>query len=309
MLKLYRSPNSGYTGQDVESWDRTWETSSIERAVQWAAICHLRPIFDRYFPRTGKILEGGCGLGQFVIYYRSLGYDIEGVDFSPRAIARLKAYDRTLPVRLADVTRLPHGDGSIKCYFSGGVIEHLEEGPEAALAEARRVLAPDGHLLITVPYANWIRRAQSRLGVRRRRWDTERVILLPRRQFVIEPPPTPEFRFAEYVFLKAEFARILEASGFAVEAALACDLEWGEVCQFVYRRLRRTQGRPAPEGSLASGNNGAGGFRAYARQLWKDLFVLEQPRQPWLRPLTRLLADLSGHMALFVAKPDRCGLS
>lgn len=308
MLKLYRPRTSIHTGQDVESWDRSWETASIKQAVQWVSTCHMRPIFDRYFPRPGKILEGGCGLGQFVIYYRSLGYDIEGVDFSPRAINRLKVYDPTLPVRLGDVTRLPYDDGSIHCYFSGGVVEHFEEGPQEALAEARRVLVPDGRLLITIPYVNWIRRAHSQLGVRRRWWDVERVILLPRRRFALEPPPTPEFCFAEYVFDKAEFSRILEAAGFAVEATLACDLEWGEVCQFVYRRLKSTQVLSDREGGLTSRDNGAG-VRAYARRLWRELVVLEQPRQPWFRPLTRLLAEVSGHMLLFVTRPVRYGLS
>lgn len=307
MLKLYRPHSSGYTGQDVQSWDHVWEGTSIRDAVQWAAICHLRPIFDRYFPRSAKILEGGCGLGQFVIYYRSRGYDIEGIDFSPVVISRLKTFDLTLPVQLGDVTSLPYPDGSVQCYYSGGVVEHFEEGPFVALAEARRVLGHDGRLLITVPYVNWIRQAQSRLGVRRRRWDTDRVILLPRRHFAREAPPVPGYRFAEYVFSRGEFARILEGCGFKVEASHPCDLEWGEVCQFLYRRFRRADHPVAatvePTGVESDRSDDGAERIGRLRKFCKEFFVTERSPQAWLSPLLRMLTEVSGHMALFVCRP------
>lgn len=304
MLKLYRPEGSVYTAQDVESWDRTWDEHSIEEAIRGAAACHLTPIFDRYFPRPGKILEGGCGLGQFVVHYRRRGYDIEGVDFSPLAIERLKALDPALPVTLADVRKLPYEDGTVACYYSGGVVEHFEEGPTEALAEARRVLAPGGVLLITVPYVNWIRRGQSLVGWRCRWWDVDTVRLEPRARMSVEPSPEPALRFAEYVFGRGEFRKILEAHGFRVERAFGCDIEWGEVLQFLYRRLRRTTGTMPHGGPAASSPAPAGarGPRALAVKLWKELFVLEHPRWAPLRPLVRFAGVVSGHMALFVAR-------
>ena len=206
MLKLYRPDGSGCTGQHVDSWEQTWQDVALDRAVRWVGISHLRPVFDRYFPRQGKILEGGCGAGQFVIHYHRKGYDIEGVDFAPKAIERLKTYDPTLQVRVGDVTRLPYDDRSMDCYYSGGVVEHFEEGPWTALAEARRVLRPEGRLLITVPFVNWIRSAQARCGIRNRWWDFGPVMLMPRRQFLRESSPVPGYQFAEYVFGAGEFA-------------------------------------------------------------------------------------------------------
>lgn len=301
MLKLYRPEGSVYTAQDVESWNRTWDEHSVEAAIRWAAACHLTPVFDHYFPRPGKILEGGCGLGQFVVHYRRRGYDIEGVDFSPLAIARLKALDPTLPVALGDVRKLPYADGALGCYYSGGVVEHFEEGPTEALAEARRVLAPGGVLLITVPYVNWIRHGQSLLGMRRRWWDIDTVLLERRSRMAVEPPAAPDMRFAEYVFGRGEFGRILERHGFCVERAVGCDVEWGEVIQFLYRRLGRGHGA-APDGVSSPPPRAARGPRALAVRLWKELFVLEHPSWAPLRPLVSLIGTASGHLVLFVAR-------
>jgi len=303
MLKLFRAESSVYIGQDIESWDRTWDGASIQEALRWATVCNMRPVFERYFPRRGKILEGGCGLGQFVIYFRSLGYDIEGVDFSPLAVSRLKAYDPALPVRIGDVANLSYPEGSIQCYFSGGVVEHFEDGPFVALTEARRVLTREGRLLITVPFINSLRRVQSLFGVSKHVWGSEPVILLARRQCAREEPPVEGYRFAEYLFGKNEFSRMLQGCGFRVEEIRPCDLEWGELGQFLYRRFRRANSPPSAPVQHNGIENGASGNGNRLRAFWKEFFVSEEPRQRWLRPLLRMLTEISGHMVLFVCRP------
>lgn len=302
MLKLYRPVGAGYMAQEQESWDKSWASASIEAAARWAEMTHLRPIFDRYFPTTGKILEGGCGIGHYVIYYRRRGYDIEGVDFSALAIDRLKQYDPTLPVRQADVAALPYADHSLACYYSGGVVEHFEEGPEAPLAEGRRVLARAGRLIITVPYVNAIRRVQALAGVRRRQWGGEPVVLLPRVMCQREPSPVGGYAFAEYVFRPREFARHLTAAGFAIERVQPGNLEWGEICHAVFARMKPDGAVPAPA-VVAAGKGAAAGQPSSLRQLWRDVVVTEYPRQRWVRPLVRALSAVSGHMVVFVCRP------
>ncbi|HET9730354.1 MAG TPA: class I SAM-dependent methyltransferase, partial [Acidimicrobiia bacterium] len=60
-----------------------------------------------------------------------------------------------LRVAQADVAALPLADGfaSVVCLLD--VIEHLTD-PQPALAEARRVLAPGGRLIVTVPAHRWL---------------------------------------------------------------------------------------------------------------------------------------------------------
>lgn len=307
VLKAYRPQSEGFAGQDVESWERSWEDVSLDTALRWAEICHLRPVFDRYFPRDGKILEGGCGIGQFVVYYRRRGYDIEGVDFSPSVVERLSRVDPALPVRVADVTALPYPDGYFACYYSGGVVEHFEEGPFRALAEARRVLSRGGTLLITVPFVNWVRRVRFSLPVGAGR---DGVFMVPRREFRMEPPPAPHLRFMEYYFTGKEFAEILRDAGFRILEARPCDVEWGEVCLGVGRLLRRRAG--ASDGGERSAHGPAPGSapgnspraRTALRQLWKDLFVSEDRRTLARRVILDALSAVSGHMLLFVCRTE-----
>ena len=106
-----------------------------------------------------------------------------------------------------------------------------------------------------------------------------------------------------------EFSRVLRSSGLSVESVHPCDLEWGEVGQFLYRRFGGARSTPhgspgpaAPPAQAAGSPQGSapdGGLRT----LWRDVFVSEQPRQPWLRPVLQLLNHLSGHMVLFVCRP------
>lgn len=285
--------------------------ASIQEAVRWAEISHLRPVFDRYFPKKGKILEGGCGIGQFVIYYRRRGYDIEGVDFSSATVERLRQSHPGLPVRVGDVTALPYPDGYFECYYSGGVVEHFEEGPFRALSEARRVLASHGKLIITVPFLNRLRRVKSVLGLWSRYRGSHSTVAVPRRNFLVEPPPFPHMQFSEYYFTEREFAELLRRAGFLILEGYPCDVEWGEVCQTLYRILRRPavakDGIEPSEGlsqsfySTAEERSGSTGASTL-RRLWKDLFVTENRGSLWRRDLLTNLSAWSGHMLLFVCQ-------
>jgi SAM-dependent methyltransferase len=92
-------------------------------------------------PSETRVLDAGCGEGVLVEEYADK-LAIEGVDPNYSS-AR---------VRTGSVTALPHPDGSFDRALCLDVLEHLtfEEQPRA-LAELRRVLAPRGELLVSVP--------------------------------------------------------------------------------------------------------------------------------------------------------------
>jgi SAM-dependent methyltransferase len=97
---------------------------------------------------------------------------------------------------VGDIFQLPLRDHSVGTCISLGVMEHSIEGPEAALAEARRVVAPGGTLLVSVPQFNLLRRVKARLG------------FYPR-----GPADAP---FYQYAFSVREFREFIEKSGFQV---------------------------------------------------------------------------------------------
>jgi len=119
------------------------------------------------------VLEAGCGLGQYVILLRERGWRAAGVDGSVEALAACRR-GAAVPLAASDLRALAIRSGALAAYVSLGVVEHDPDGPDAILAEARRVLAPGGALVISVPYLNgvrrlgapWIRHRQSALSRR-----------------------------------------------------------------------------------------------------------------------------------------------
>ena len=95
-----------------------------------------------------KMLEPGCGRGEFLNNFKDLGLEAVGVDISPEAVT----YEQGLDVKLCDIEneKLPFEDNVFDIVYSKSFIEHLYY-PEKYLEEAFRVLKPGGILLTLVP--------------------------------------------------------------------------------------------------------------------------------------------------------------
>lgn len=120
----------------------------------------LRPIHREMITlaelRDGhRVLDVGCGTGNLL---RSTGrryrnVDLVGLDPDPKALARAgrKARRAGLTVRLdrGFAQELPYPDGSFDRVFSSLMLHHLDSASkDALLAEVRRVLRPDGLLVL-----------------------------------------------------------------------------------------------------------------------------------------------------------------
>src|SRR5438552_17237830 len=103
----------------------------------------------------GPVADLGCGPGAHALALARRGYDVVGVDGSPRMVevARTRAardeVDTTFEVH--DVSApLRFEDASLGGVLAILVLQHLPH-PAAFVAEIRRCLRPGGHLLITAP--------------------------------------------------------------------------------------------------------------------------------------------------------------
>jgi len=103
----------------------------------------------------GPVADLGCGPGAHALALARRGYDVVGLDGSPRMVdvARTRAardeVDATFDVH--DVSApLRFADGSLGGVLAVLVLQHLRH-PGAFIAEIQRCLRPGGHLLLTAP--------------------------------------------------------------------------------------------------------------------------------------------------------------
>lgn len=99
-----------------------------------------------------RVLDIGCGEGYFLqlLAKEKIGRELFGADLSRKALESAK---RNVPVaftKLADARKLPFKGNFFDCVSALELLEHFSK-PEEVLAEARRVLARDGTLLISTP--------------------------------------------------------------------------------------------------------------------------------------------------------------
>lgn len=100
------------------------------------------PLHDR------RILDIGCGVGQYVRHLRALPATVYGIDVERGRVAEGV---RAVPgLMVATAEALPFRDGSFDVVLLNEVIEHVRD-ERRALAEAARVLPPGGHVVIYAP--------------------------------------------------------------------------------------------------------------------------------------------------------------
>lgn len=93
------------------------------------------------------VVDVGCGTGRAVAELAEHGAYAVGVDLDPIMLAAARSRFPDIDVRVADATELPVGDGQVHGYRADKVY-HVLADPHAALAEARRILAPGGRIVL-----------------------------------------------------------------------------------------------------------------------------------------------------------------
>jgi ubiquinone/menaquinone biosynthesis C-methylase UbiE len=171
--------------------------------------------------KQNKIIEAGCGVGQWVIFLKDLGYDIIGVDFSENLISSLKKKYPNYSFHVDDVTNFSYPDDSFSCILSWGVVEHFEVGPQKALNEAYRILKTGGMMFITVPCQNHLYRILYPIYKIKTSIVTSSLLrrLLKKKPF--------HYEFFQYDFRRSTFKSFLQKTGFTVIETVPISYEFG----------------------------------------------------------------------------------
>jgi SAM-dependent methyltransferase len=110
-----------------------------------------RRLTELYFERPGRLLELGCGRGDALRAFASLGYDVVGVDLSPKAPELAPGLD----VRVADLETdpLPVEPETFEYVFTKSVVEHSFH-PIEILRCGLAALEPGGKIVVMTP--SWL---------------------------------------------------------------------------------------------------------------------------------------------------------
>lgn len=100
---------------------------------------------------AGAVVDLGCGVGMAARAFEEFfpGVELIGVDPSRESIDVARRQSTRMRFACVDGDRLPLDAGAAGVVHASGVLHHVEPGRRAGLlAEARRVLAPGGLLVI-----------------------------------------------------------------------------------------------------------------------------------------------------------------
>jgi SAM-dependent methyltransferase len=122
---------------------------------------------ERLRRRGQRILDAGCGTGAFLQWALGTGAFAEaaGIDAAPRAIALARRRLPGVRLRVAVLPEVPLPDSHFHVIACNDVLQHLPEGDvRPTLHELRRVLAPDGVLLVRTSGALSVRGTRAPWG-------------------------------------------------------------------------------------------------------------------------------------------------
>jgi SAM-dependent methyltransferase len=162
---------------DPFSAERLAKIARMERRHFWFAARRrtVRRLLDRWVPRgAGTTADLGCGTGSMVQALIADGRPAVGLDRREEGLRATVRAAPCAPFVRGDVLRLPFRDGAFGAVLLLDVLEHVDD--RAALAEARRVLAPDGRLVATVPAFRWLWSARDEDAGHLRRYTRSELV-------------------------------------------------------------------------------------------------------------------------------------
>jgi SAM-dependent methyltransferase len=149
-----------YELQTHRAEDRHWWYRGRRRVLE-------RVIADLRLPARARILDAGCGSGRNMVELARHG-SVTGVELSHTSVclARARAAGEVVE---GSVLAMPFDADGFDLAVCLDVIEHLEHDL-GALRELRRVVAPGGSLLVTVPAYQWLWSGHDEINHHHRRY-------------------------------------------------------------------------------------------------------------------------------------------
>lgn len=152
LLKTEPQPTAENLGSYYESEDYISHTDGkrslfekLYHTVKQKALKDKVKLVTRYQPAKGKLLDIGAGTGDFLVAAKKAGWQTQGIEPSEKAKAIAAEKGVNFAESLASVA-----DHTYDAITMWHVLEHVPD-VEKQIAELKRILKPDGVLIVAVP--------------------------------------------------------------------------------------------------------------------------------------------------------------
>lgn len=192
------------------SEDATRFPTPLEKVIRVVREGRRRAV-ERYAPK-GRVLDVGCGRGDFLQMMLDKGWECFGLELDKRVGERSK---KGLDLRCGSLSDVRFPDSYFEAVTFWHVFEHVKE-PEWTLKECSRILKPGGLLVLAVPNTASLQAKVGGSG-----W------------FHLDPP------FHMYHYSTENVTKLLEKNGFEVLRVRHFSFEYNPYgfLQSVYNRI------------------------------------------------------------------------
>ena len=144
--------------QDVrEYYERYWDKPEEYNDPTTPARTALLRQHLSDLPAGSRVLDLGCGRGEFCALFKSMGFAAEGIDISAQVIDYARAKYPEIPFHSGEADTLVQSHANaFDCIFSSEVIEHLFD-VGGYLTCINRLLKPGGRYILTTPYHGFLK--------------------------------------------------------------------------------------------------------------------------------------------------------
>jgi 2-polyprenyl-3-methyl-5-hydroxy-6-metoxy-1,4-benzoquinol methylase len=134
-------------------WDRPDEYNDPSTPARFALLKkHLA-----HLATGARIIDVGCGRGEFCGFFKQMGFASEGIDISENVIRYARERHPDIMFHNGEVQTLLPGNAKVfDAAFTSEVIEHLFD-VEGYLKCVNQLIKPSGTLIVTTPYHGWLK--------------------------------------------------------------------------------------------------------------------------------------------------------
>jgi 2-polyprenyl-3-methyl-5-hydroxy-6-metoxy-1,4-benzoquinol methylase len=129
---------SGWAGSILGRWPPIWRRATYGQSK---LLLPCRP--------HGKLLDIGCGNGDYLALMQLLGWDVYGIEIDP--VAAAVARDRlNCAIHIGSIENCPFPEQQFQKITCSYVLEHVPD-PTAFVVHAEKLLEPGGRMVTVTP--------------------------------------------------------------------------------------------------------------------------------------------------------------